>query len=150
MALVEREHPGLIQTTHHNPLNVGFPNGTIKGDITISPEQVIGGQDNIGEGWKMLMECLSAGRGVSLPATGNAGSKTASFGIFHYIKVREQFRMPLANMEAIQEKFNNMIYQTWIIQSAVSLTNDILDSGQSPAVLSAIMKQQCTEEVAMS
>ena len=145
VALVEREHPGLIQNTHHNPLNVGFPNGTIKGDITISPEQVIGGQDNIGEGWKMLMECLSAGRGVSLPATGNAGSKTASFGIFHYIKVREQFRMPLANMEAIQEKFNNMIYQTWIIQSAVSLTNDILDSGQSPAVLSAIMKQQCTE-----
>ena len=145
VALVERDHPGLIQNTHHNPLNVGFPNGTIKGDITISPDQVIGGEDNIGMGWKMLMECLSAGRGVSLPATGNAGSKIASFGIFHYIKVREQFRMPLANMEAIQEKFNHMIYQTWIIQSAVSLTNDILDSGHSPAVISAIMKQQCTE-----
>mgnify|MGYP001969183938 CR=1 FL=1 len=48
-------------------------------------------------------------------------------------------------MEAIQEKFNRMIYHTWIIQSAVSLTNDILDEGNSPAVISAIMKQQCTE-----
>ena len=68
VALVERDHPGLIQNTHHNPLNAGFPNGTIKGDIDIDLEQVIGGVDNIGNGWKMLMECLSAGRGISLPA----------------------------------------------------------------------------------
>ena len=61
------------------------------------------------------------------------------------MKVRKQFKMPLSSMEAIQEKFNNMVYNTWIIQSAVSLTNDILDNGNSPAVLSAIMKQQCTE-----
>ena len=53
--------------------------------------------------------------------------------------------MPLAKMEAIQEKFNTMVYHTWVIQSSVSLTNDLLDSGEHPAVLSAIMKQQCTE-----
>lgn len=145
VALLERGHEGLVQETHHNPMNVGFPNGTIKGDMYIDLEQIIGGEQNIGNGWKMLMECLSAGRGISLPATANASSKVASFGIFNYMKVRHQFKIPLSSMEAIQEKFNNMILNTWIIQSSVSLTNDILDHGNSPAVLSAIMKQQTTE-----
>jgi acyl-CoA dehydrogenase len=145
VALVEKDHPDLIQETYHNPMNAGFPNGTIKGDILIPIDQIIGGPENIGNGWKMLMECLSAGRGVSLPATANASSKVASFGIYNYIKVREQFRMPLKNMEAIQEKFNKMVFNTWIIQCGVELTNDILDNGNSPAVISAIMKQQCTE-----
>ena len=145
LALLERGHEGLIQETHHNPLNAGFPNGTIKGDFYINPEQVIGGHENIGNGWKMLMDCLSAGRGISLPATANASSKVATFGMINYVKVREQFKMPLSNMEAIQEKINSMVFNTWIIQSGVSMTNDILDDGNSPAVISAIMKQQCTE-----
>ena len=145
MALVEREHKGLIQDTHHNPLNVGFPNGTIKGEFLIDPTQVIGGPDCIGEGWKMLMDCLSAGRGISLPATANASSKVASFGILNYIKIRKQFNMTLSNIEAIQEKVNKMVMDTWIIQSSIELTNTILDDGNSPAVISAIMKQQTTE-----
>ena len=104
VALVERGHEGLLQDTHHNPLNAGFPNGTIKGEFYIDLEQVIGGEDNIGNGWKMLMDCLSAGRGISLPATANASSKVATFGIINYAKTRTQFKMPLSNMEAIQEK----------------------------------------------
>ena len=145
LALLERDHDGLIQETHHNPLNAGFPNGTIKGEFYIHPSEVIGGEENIGNGWKMLMDCLSAGRGISLPATANASSKVATFGIINYAKVRNQFKMPLSKMEAIQEKINIMVLNTWIIQSAVKLTNDILDNGNSPAVLSAIMKQQTTE-----
>jgi acyl-CoA dehydrogenase len=145
LALLERGHKGLIQETHHNPLNAGFPNGTIKGEFLVDPEQVIGGPENIGNGWKMLMDCLSAGRGISLPATANASSKVATFGIINYAKVRTQFNMPLSKMEAIQEKINAMVFNTWIIQSSIDLTNDILDAGNSPAVLSAIMKQQCTE-----
>tara|TARA_Y100000992_G_C21273021_1_gene498052 strand:- start:2303 stop:4231 length:1929 start_codon:yes stop_codon:yes gene_type:complete len=145
LALLERDTPGLEINTHHNPLNVGFPNGTLKGKFKIPTECIIGGEENIGEGWKMLMECLSAGRGVSLPATANASSKVACYGIFNYMKVRKQFKLSLSEMEAIQEKFNEMVYHTWIIQSSVDLMNDILDSGKSPAVLSAIMKQQCTE-----
>ena len=145
VALVERNHNNLIQNTHHNPLNVGFPNGTIKGTIDLDIDQIIGGEENIGNGWKMLMECLSAGRGISLPATANASSKVATYGIMKYINVRDQFKIPLSKMEAIQEKFNNMVYNTWLIQSSVDMTNDILDSGSSPAVISAIMKQQTTE-----
>ena len=145
LALVNRNHPGLIQNTHHNPLNVGFPNGTIKGNISIDPDDVIGGVEKIGEGWKMLMDCLSAGRAVSLPATANASSKVALFGIYNYIQIRNQFKMPLSKMEAIQEKFNNILFNTWIIQSSIKMTNDILDNNNSPAVISAIMKQQTTE-----
>ena len=145
LALVERNHPGLIVNTMHNPLNAGFPNGTIKGTIDISLDQIIGGEEQIGNGWKMLMECLSAGRGVSLPATALASSKVSSYGIINYIKVREQFNLQLSNMQAIQEKINKIIFNTWLIQSSVGMTNDILDSGVSPSVISAIMKQQCTE-----
>ena len=145
LALVERGHPGLIQETHHNPLNAGFPNGTIKGEFIIDLEQIIGGEENIGKGWKMLMECLSAGRGISLPATANASSKVASYGILNYINVRKQFGIKLKDMEAIQEKVNKIILNTWIIQSSVKMTNDILDNGSCPSVISAIMKQQCTE-----
>ena len=107
VALVERNHPGLIQNTHHNPMNAGFPNGTIKGEFFIDIDQVIGGEENVGNGWKMLMECLAAGRGVSLPATANASSKVATYGIFNYMKVREQFKLPLSKMEAIQENYFN-------------------------------------------
>ena len=145
VALVERKHNGLIQNTYHNPLNVGFPNGTIKGEFYIDLDNIIGGENNIGNGWKMLMECLSAGRGICLPATANASSKVCTYGIYNYIKVRDQFRMPLNNMEAIREKFNKMVLNTWLIQASVAMTNDILDSGKSPSVISAIMKQQCTE-----
>ena len=145
LALVERNHKGLIQDTHHNPLNAGFPNGTIKGEFIIDIDQVIGGEENIGNGWKMLMECLSAGRGISLPATANASSKIASVGIINYIKIREQFKISLSQMEAIQEKVNRIVSDTWIIQSSILLTNHILDSGECPAVISAIMKQQTTE-----
>ena len=145
LALLERGHDGLIQETHHNPLNAGFPNGTIKGEFFIELDQIIGGAENIGNGWQMLMDCLSAGRGISLPATANASSKVATFGIINYAKVRTQFNMPLSKMEAIKEKINSMVFNTWIIQSSIDLTNDILDAGNSPAVLSAIMKQQTTE-----
>ncbi len=145
VALVENTDTNLQQLTYHNPLNAGFPNGTLKGNLIIPVKNIIGGEENAGEGWKMLMECLAAGRGISLPATANASSKVATFGIYHYINVRKQFKLHLSEMEAIQEKFVNMCFHTWIIQSSVSLTNDILDSGYTPAVISAIMKQQTTE-----
>jgi acyl-CoA dehydrogenase len=145
VALIEKGTCGLKQTSYHNPMNAGFPNGTLKGSLKIPIENIIGGEKNAGNGWKMLMECLAAGRGISLPATANASSKVSAYGIFNYIHVREQFKIPLAKMEAIQQKFNNIVYNTWLIQSSIELTNDILDNGKTPAVISAIMKQQCTE-----
>lgn len=145
LALIENTHDGLIKETHHNPLNAGFPNGTLKGRFHIDLDQVIGGENRIGDGWKMLMECLAAGRGICLPATALASSKVASYGIFQYAKHRKQFKMPLIKMQGVQDKLIEIIYNTWAIQCSVNLTNAILDSGEKPAVLSAIMKQQTTD-----
>ncbi len=145
VALIESNHTGLKQLTHHNPLDAGFPNGTLKGSIKIPVESIIGGEKNAGNGWKMLMECLAAGRGVSLPATANASSKTITYGVYNYALHRKQFKMPLIKMEAIQNKLINMVFHTWVIQSSIEMMNTILDNGEKPAVLSAIMKQQTTD-----
>ena len=145
VALIERGHEGLKQDYYHNPLDTGFPNGTVQGSIIIDPEQIIGGQKNVGEGWKMLMECLAAGRGICLPATANASSKVATSSMYLYAKHRKQFKMPLIKMEAIQNKLASMLYQTWAIQASIFVTNKLLDEGEKPAVISAIMKEQTTE-----
>lgn len=145
VALIESGQPGLLQETFHNPNNAGFPNGTIKGEIFIQPHQVIGGVENIGRGWQMLMECLAVGRGVSLPAQANGSSKYITLAISKYIQIRRQFNIPIGKMEAIKEKFIHMYMNTWIIHTSVNFTNHILDNGSTPSVLTAIMKQQTTE-----
>ncbi len=143
--LLEKSHPNLKLETHHNPLDIGFPNGTIKGNIKLSLDQIIGGEEKLGEGWKMLMECLAAGRGICLPATANASSKVCTYGIFNYIKHRRQFNIPLIKMEGVSNKFVDMLYNTWLINTSIAMTNTILDQGNKPAVISAIMKEQTTE-----
>jgi acyl-CoA dehydrogenase len=145
VALVEDSQFGLFKNTYHNPNNAGFPNGTIKGTIFIDVDQIIGGEDKIGEGWKMLMECLAVGRGVSLPATANGSSKFITHSIMNYINIRKQFNMNIGNMEAVREKFIDMYLNTWIIHTSVNFTNHILDTGSTPSVITAIMKQQTTE-----
>jgi acyl-CoA dehydrogenase len=145
VALVESSQPGLEKLTYHNPNNAGFPNGTIKGTIYIDTDQIIGGEDKIGEGWKMLMECLAVGRGVRLPATANGSSKFITLAIMNYINIRKQFNMNIGNMEAVKDKFIDMYLNTWIIHTSVNFTNHILDTGSTPSVITAIMKQQTTE-----
>tara|TARA_B100000401_G_scaffold104308_1_gene67597 strand:- start:12629 stop:14584 length:1956 start_codon:yes stop_codon:yes gene_type:complete len=145
VALLERGHPGLRQESYHNPLDVGFPNGTLKGEVLIDLEQVIGGEEMVGEGWKMLMECLAAGRGICLPATANASSKISTVSMYLYSKHRKQFNIPLIQMEGIQNKLANMLTNTWAIQASIFVTNQLLDRGEKPSVLSAIMKEQTTE-----
>ena len=145
LALIADTHPGLIKNTHHNPLNAGFPNGTLKGQFKIDIDDVIGGEEMIGSGWKMLMECLAAGRAVCLPATALASSKVSCLGVYNYSKHRRQFGIPLIKMEGVNEKLLEMFYQTWVIQCSVNMTNTLLDYGNKPAVISALMKQQTTE-----
>ena len=143
--LIQRDYDGLIQDTHHNPLDVGFPNGTLKGHLLLEFDDVIGGEKNIGHGWKMLMECLAAGRGICLPATAKASANAATTGIYYYAQHRKQFKMPILEMEGVKNKFADMLYHTWVINTSVALTNNLLDAGEHPAVLSAIMKQQTTD-----
>ena len=126
-------------------MNVGFSNGTLKGTIKIDLENIIGGEKNAGEGWKMLMECLAAGRAVSLPASALAACKVATYGIYVYSQHRKQFNLPLIKMEAVSNKIADMVFDTWLIECSTSLTNHLLDRGDRPAVISALMKQQTTD-----
>jgi len=145
VALLEKDKFDLNMENVHNPLDTGFPNGTIKGNINIPLECIIGGEKMAGHGWKMLMECLAQGRGVSLPASANAGAKVTTYGMIKYSQIRKQFKMPLIKMEGVREKLGDMIYNTTLISSSINLTNYLLDQGEKPAVISAVMKQQCTE-----
>lgn len=145
VALLESSHYGLIKDTHHNPLNSGFPNGTLKGTLDIELDQIVGGEENSGLGWKMLMECLAAGRAVCLPGTALASSKVATWGVYQFGQHRKQFGIPLMKMEGVNEKWLDMLYQTWLIQCGVNMTNVLLERGDRPAVISALMKQQTTE-----
>lgn len=145
LALLEKGHPGLIQETHHNPNNAGFPNGTLKGTFQIELDSIIGGEEMAGEGWKMLMECLSVGRAISLPATANATSKLSTYASYLYINHRKQFKIPIGQMEGVRNKFIDSLFHTWTINCSIQHTNNILDSGSKPSVISAIMKQQTTE-----
>lgn len=145
VALVESSQIGLERLTYHNPNNAGFPNGTIKGNIVLELSQIIGGQERIGDGWKMLMECLAVGRGVSLPAASSGSSKFITQSILNYINIRKQFNLNIGNMEAVREKFIDMYVNTWIIHTSIKFTNHILDTGSTPSVITAIMKQQTTE-----
>tara|TARA_B110000211_G_C14090869_1_gene558993 strand:- start:2012 stop:3973 length:1962 start_codon:yes stop_codon:yes gene_type:complete len=143
--LDKKKYPNLDNSKYHNPLSVGFPNGTLKGTIDIDVDDIIGGAKNIGHGWKMLMECLAAGRGVSLPASALGACLATSYGITGYSALRKQFKIPINKMQGVQEKLFKVVYNTLIIDSSVRLTNALLDSGSKPSVLSAIMKQQTTE-----
>ena len=145
VALLELPYHNLTNDTCHNPLDAGFPNGTLKGKIQIDLEHIIGGEEQAGNGWKMLMECLAAGRAVSLPASAMGASKTTTYGIINYSKVRKQFGIPLIKMEGVREKLEEMIFYNLGIQSGISMTNLLLDKGEKPAVISAIMKYYCTE-----
>lgn len=145
VALLKKGHPGLKQDTYHNPNNAGFPNGTLKGTIEIPLDSIIGGEENAGNGWKMLMECLTIGRGISLPASANGSSKLITYGIFHYIQNRRQFKISLDKMEGVKEKFIKMFYHSFIINASIYYISHILDKGIKPSVLTAIIKQQSTE-----
>ena len=146
VALLEKQqYSNLKNDTYHNPLNAGFPNGTLKGNIQIKLDDVIGGKEKVGHGWKMLMECLAAGRGVSLPASSLGACLATTYGITGYSNLRKQFNIPILKMEGVHEKLHDAMYNTFLIDFGIRFTNAILDSGAKPSVISAMMKQQTTE-----
>src|SRR6185369_16558623 len=114
-------------------------------DVVVSLSQVIGGQEGIGKGWRMLMECLAAGRSISLPSYSIAAVKKIVRATVAYAKVRQQFGTPLWRFEGIDEVLAEIAGLTYLIESARLYTLGALDRGMKPAVISAIMKYQTTE-----
>ncbi len=146
VALIPSETKGVEIGQRHMPLNIPFQNGPIRGkDVFIPLDWVIGEQSGIGQGWRMLVESLSEGRGISLPALATGAGKAASRYTGTYAAVRRQFGQPIGNFEGVEEALSRIAGITYQMDSARLLTVSALDSGEKPSVISAIVKYHLTE-----
>ena len=145
-ALIANTTAGVVQGRRHDPLATPFVNSPLNGhDVIIGLDSIIGEKDGLGKGWKMLMECLSAGRGISLPSTSSGGSKLAIRVTTAYSMVREQFGTSIAKFEGIEEVLARIASRTYALDAMRSFTAGSVDSGAKPAVISAIAKYHSTE-----
>jgi alkylation response protein AidB-like acyl-CoA dehydrogenase len=146
VCLIPTNHPGVNIGRRHNPLGMAFPNGPTSGsDVWIPLDWIIGGPERIGQGWKMLVECLSIGRGISLPSLATAIGQLSTFHSAAYSVIREQFRVPIQTFEGIQDPLGRMAGMTYLLESARQLTVSGIDAGIRPSVVSAIAKYHMTE-----
>jgi acyl-CoA dehydrogenase len=146
LALIPTDTPGVEIGRRHLPLGAAFMNGPNSGkDVFVPLSCLIGGQEYLGKGWMMLMNCLSVGRSISLPAGGTGAAKMSSLVSGQYCRVREQFGVPLAAFEGIQEALARIGGNAWMMDAARTLTASAVDLGEKPSVLSAILKYHLTE-----
>ncbi len=145
-ALIPKDHPGVQLGNRHDPMGIRFYNGTTRGEKVFVPmDFIIGGQKNIGRGWQMLVSCLGAGRGISLPALGVSSSQVAFKGASEYAAVREQFGLAIGQFEGIQEKLADIAGKTYLQEAMRVLTTEGLGMGLKPSVVTAIAKYHMTE-----
>ncbi len=146
LALIPTDTPGVNIGRRHLPLGAAFMNGPNSGkDVFIPLDYLIGGQAMLGKGWMMLMNCLSVGRSISLPAVGTGAAKYTSLVTGQYTQVREQFNVPLSAFEGIQAAMARIGGNAWLMDAARMLTANAVDLGEKPSVLSAILKYHLTE-----
>lgn len=146
LALVPTDTPGVTIGRRHYPGMQAFPNGPNSGkDVFMPLDWIIGGKARIGQGWRMLITALAAGRGVMLPAMSVAGMKVAAFSTGAYARIREQFNTPVSRFEGIQEVAGRIAGEAYQMDAARILTLQALDMGEKPAVIAAIMKYHATE-----
>ncbi len=146
LALVPSTHPGVEIGRRHYPARQAFMNGPTKGtDVFIPMDFLIGGTDYAGQGWRMLMECLSTGRAISLPAIGSISIKQSLRVSSAYARVRRQFGIPVGIMEGVAEPLGRMVKNAYTYEAARRLTASMVDEGQRPAVISALLKYRATE-----
>jgi acyl-CoA dehydrogenase len=146
LALIPADHPGVQIGRRHLPCGNAFPNGPTWGENVFIPvEWIIGGPERAGQGWRMLMSCLAAGRAISLPASATAAAKGMLRSTSAYARVRSQFNIPIGRMEGIEEPLARLVEATYLLESARSVTAAMVSGGDKPAVISALMKYRCTE-----
>lgn len=146
LALIPTDTKGVEIGNRHFPLNMVFMNGPNYGkDVFIPMDWVIGGLDQVGQGWRMLMECLSDGRAISLPALSTGAGKLASLSVGAYSRVRQQFNMPIGKFEGVEEALARIGGLTYMMDASRSLTLAALDNGEKPSVISAVVKYHLTE-----
>jgi acyl-CoA dehydrogenase len=123
-------------------------NGPTRGhDVFIPMEWVIGGQEQLGHGWRMLMDCLAAGRAISLPALGTGAAMFSARYAGAYARIRRQFGLSIGRFEGVQEPLGRIAAYAYALEAARRLTSASLDAGEQPSVLSAILKYHATERM---
>lgn len=146
VALIPADAPGVEIGRRHLPLGIPFQNGPIKGtDVFVPLDFIVGGPKMAGSGWRMLVELLSVGRSISLPANATGGAKAGTFATGAYARVRKQFNMSIGHFEGVQEALARMAGYTYIMDAGRSVTVAAIDQGERPSVPSAILKYHCTE-----
>jgi acyl-CoA dehydrogenase len=145
-ALVPSHTPGVNIGRRHNPLNAVFQNGPNWGkDVFMPLDWIIGGPKMAGQGWRMLMECLAAGRSISLPSSSTGYCKLAARATGAYARVRSQFKTPIGKFEGIEEPLARIGANLYTMDAARAMTAGAVDLGEKPSVISAIVKYQLTE-----
>jgi acyl-CoA dehydrogenase len=148
VALIPTTTPGISIGRRHLPLDSAFQNGPNWGkDVFIPLDWIIGGVAQAGNGWLMLMHCLTTGRAISLPALSVGGAKFCCRNTGAYARIRKQFNVPIGEFEGIEEPLARMAGETYILDAARKVTNAALDQGEKPAVISAILKYELTERM---
>ncbi len=145
-ALIPTHLPGISLGRRHQPLTTFFQNGPTQGkNVFIPIEWIIGGASMAGEGWRMLVECLSCGRAISLPSSAAGGSKILAATTGAYARIRRQFKQPIGYFEGVEEALARIAGITYIAEAARQTTASCIDRGEAPAVLGAIIKYHLTE-----
>ncbi|CAN5384442.1 acyl-CoA dehydrogenase [soil metagenome] len=148
VALIPTDLDGVEIGRRHLPSMQVFQNGPNRGhDVFIPMDYIIGGQERIGQGWKMLMSALAAGRGISLPSLSAAGAAFAARTTGAYARVREQFNMPIGKFEGIEEPLARLAGTAYLLDASRRMTCTALNLGHHPAVISGIMKLHATERL---
>jgi acyl-CoA dehydrogenase len=146
LALIPADYPGVEIGRRHFPARSAFMNGPIKGkNVFIPIDMLIGGTEYAGQGWRMLMECLSTGRAISLPAIGTVSIKHALRVTSAYARIRRQFGIAVGIMEGVAEPLSRMVRSAYTYEAARGLTASMVDEGQKPAVISALLKYRTTD-----
>lgn len=145
-ALIPASTQGVVIGYHHFPLCCAFPNGPTQGKNVFVPlDWIIGGPNMAGNGWRMLMESLAAGRSISLPSMAVGGSKRVVFASGAYARIRKQFHVYIGAFGGVQEALARIGAHTYLIDATRLFTITALDRGEQPAVASAISKCHITD-----
>nr|WP_113864847.1 acyl-CoA dehydrogenase FadE [Brenneria salicis]NMN92434.1 acyl-CoA dehydrogenase [Brenneria salicis ATCC 15712 = DSM 30166]RBP67778.1 acyl-CoA dehydrogenase [Brenneria salicis ATCC 15712 = DSM 30166]RLM32259.1 acyl-CoA dehydrogenase [Brenneria salicis ATCC 15712 = DSM 30166] len=145
-ALIPTDIDGVKIGRRHFPLNIPFQNGPTQGENIFVPlDYIIGGPKMAGQGWRMLMECLSVGRGITLPSNSTGNLKSIALGIGAYAYIRRQFKVSIGKMEGIEEPLARIAGNAYVMDAAATLITCGIMQGEKPAVLSAIVKYHCTQ-----
>ncbi|MGN6383433.1 MAG: acyl-CoA dehydrogenase, partial [Dyella sp.] len=146
LALLPRSTPGLQIGRRHFPLNIPFQNGPVHGKDVFAPlTTLIGGPHMAGHGWRMLVECLSVGRAISLPSNATGGVRMAVAATGAYARLRKQFGLSIARFEGVEEALARIGGLTYATAALSRATAAAVDRGEKPAVPSAIAKYHATE-----